>query len=32
MKDINCEYEYTMLKKWRIRAINDKRNEAATKI
>jgi hypothetical protein len=32
MKDINCEYEYDMLRKIRARAEREKLNEAATKI
>jgi hypothetical protein len=32
MKDINCEFEYDMLRKIRARAEKEKYNEAATKI
>lgn len=32
MKDINCEYEYDMLRKMRARAERERANEAATKI
>ena len=32
MKDINCEYEYDMLRKMRARAEKERANEAATKI
>jgi hypothetical protein len=32
MKDINCEYEYDQLRKMRVRAENERRNDAATKI
>jgi IQ calmodulin-binding motif len=32
MKDINCEYEYDMLRKMRARAERERVNEAATKI
>jgi hypothetical protein len=32
MKDINCEYEYDMLRKMRVRAERERANEAACKI
>lgn len=32
MKDINCEFEYDMLKKMRLRAALDRKHEAATRI
>jgi len=32
MKDINCEFEYDMLRKMRARAEKERANEAATKI
>jgi hypothetical protein len=32
MKDINCDYEYDMLKRMRARAEKDKLEEAAIKI
>jgi hypothetical protein len=32
MKDINCDYEYDMLKRMRARAEKDKLEEAAVKI
>lgn len=32
MKDINCELEYDMLKKYRVRAEIERKQEAATRI
>lgn len=32
MKDINCDYEYDMLKRMRARAVKDQLQEAAVKI